>query len=120
MAADVGNYPGRANFSAQTNQDFDYTLTWSVNDEPVDLTNAAALMQLRDEPDTPAVLTLTESDGITLGGSAGTIRIRIEDTQFADLEAGVYDYDLLISLSNDEVPLIRGTFTLTLGVSRWP
>ena len=120
MAADVGNYPGFANFSAQTNQDFDYTLTWSINGTPVDLTNSTAIMQLRDRPSSESVLTLTDGTAITLGGTAGTIRIRIEDTQFVTVGQGVYEYDLLISSSDNETPLIRGYFTLEEGISRWP
>lgn len=116
---DVGNYPGLCNFAAQTNQDFDYTLTWKIDNVPVDLTGATAIMQLRDDEDSAAVLTLTNGTGITLGGTAGTIRLRIEDEQLAAIETGVYEYDLLISQS-DETPLIRGSFTVTPGVSEWP
>lgn len=119
MATDVGNYPGLANFSAQTNQDFDYTLTWSVDGTPVDLSGGSAIMQLRDEPASAAVLTITSSSGITLGGTAGTIRVQITDAQLGALEAGVYDYDLLFSSGSVETPLIRGSFTVNQGISSW-
>lgn len=120
MATDVGNYPGLANFSAQTNQDFDYTLTWTVDGSAVNLSGGSAIMQLRDDPSSSASLTISTTSGITLGGTAGTIRLQITDAQLGALTPGVYDYDLLVSQGTAETPLLRGSFTVNQGVSVWP
>lgn len=114
----VGNYPALANFTAQTNQDFDYTLTWKIDGVPVNLTNATAIMQLRDTLSSDAALTLRVGSGLTLGGTAGTIRIRVESTALAALDPDVYAYDLCVA-QPDETPLIRGSFTVVSGVSSW-
>lgn len=75
-------------------------LTKSCNGKtnvPFDLTSYGATMVIREcANDSTALLTLTSGNGITLGGTAGTIDITITATQAANLTAGenVYEIEL--------------------------
>ena len=75
---------GKWNFSVKDGIDFTATLTWKPDGvNPKDLTNYTAKMQFRDEEDDTgaALLELTESSGLALGGAAGTIIITITKAQ---------------------------------------
>lgn len=75
-------------------------VTWKTGKPatPVDLTGASARMQVRAKVDSPDILlSLTSPDGgITLGGAAGTVDIRIEATATAGFQwkSGVYDLEI--------------------------
>lgn len=60
------------------------------NGDPVDLTGWSARMQVREgyESESP-LLSLTDGDGITLGGTAGTIDVLVDDETTAGLPTGV-------------------------------
>ncbi len=63
----------------------------------IDLTGYTAQMQIREAKDSPTYLVeVTESSGITLGGAAGTVLIRISAsvTDALDFNKGVYDVEL--------------------------
>lgn len=72
---------------------FDETLIFYVADStPLDLTNYTARMTIRRDHDGPVIIALTsgvaappDADGITLGGTAGTVRIYIRDETTADM-----------------------------------
>lgn len=70
------------------------TFTWErPKGTPVNLTGAEANLQIRENvDDTTALVSLSESSGITLGGAAGTIIVTLTSTQTnLDIENGVYD-----------------------------
>jgi hypothetical protein len=75
-------------------------LTKSCNGKtnvPFDLSGYGATMVIREcADDSAALLTLTSGNGITLGGTAGTIEIEITATQASNLTAGdnVYEIEL--------------------------
>lgn len=75
-------------------------LTKSCNGKsnvPFNLTGYGANMVIREcANDSAALLTLTSGNGITLGGTAGTIEITITATQASNLTAGdnVYEIEL--------------------------
>jgi tRNA threonylcarbamoyladenosine modification (KEOPS) complex Pcc1 subunit len=109
------------------NVEIDQGCTWSVsitwNDAlgaPINLTGYTAAMQIRESVSSPAVaLSLTESSGITLGGSAGTIVITISATQTNALGAnfsGVYDLEL--TGGTIVTRLIQGKVTVSAGVTQ--
>lgn len=60
----------------------DYTrvLTWRIDDALVNLTGYTASLSVFDVSETE-YFELTQADGITLGGAAGTITITINDTR---------------------------------------
>lgn len=75
-------------------------LTKSCNGKtnvPFDLTGYGANMVIREcAKDSATLLTLTSGNGITLGGTDGTIEIEITATQASNLTAGdnVYEIEL--------------------------
>lgn len=68
--------------------DFDETLTWTIDGTPVNLTGYTAALRIGVRGTTR--LELTSGAGLTLGGSAGTIRVQISDTQTDTLETSSY------------------------------
>jgi len=78
---------------------FKRSIKWFESDEitPVNLTDFTARMHIRSDIDSDIILvTLTDLDGITLGGAAGTIVLNMNDTVTSALAftEGVYDLEL--------------------------
>ncbi len=99
---------------------FDHIITKLVQGSPLDLTGYTAKMQVRRSVNDPdAVLTLTDGDGLTLGGPDGTVTIHIDASALTNLPYRTYVYDLEV-YSPDAVPtrLVRGDFTVTPEVTR--
>lgn len=72
-------------------------LTWKRNAVPVDLTGWIARMEVRDKIGGLLLFRLDTSNGkLTLGGTAGTIDVRITATETSTwlFKAGVYDLEL--------------------------
>jgi hypothetical protein len=86
----------------------------------VDITGYTARMQLRSLPnDTIAVLTLTDTSGITIDGPSGTLAVRATATQTAAISAGPYYYDLEItSPTNVRTRIVQGEFNVNAEVTR--
>lgn len=133
MAA--GNYP----LALEAGSLYQETWTWRTDVDPetlaggtlVNLTGYTARFQIRRNlTDADALLTLnTENGGITLGGVAGTIVVRITATQTAALGANVadtrnnrlgrYELDLIPpSGAANTRRLMEGQVTLSGNVSR--
>lgn len=113
---------GTYNFTADQGATLDRTLTWrDSNNALVNLSGYTARMQLRTTIDAPtAAVTLTTENGkITLGGSAGTIRLQMTAAETAAAAAGGYVYDLeLVSGGGVVTRLLQGTFVLRGEVTR--
>ena len=107
-------------FTAGQGETFDRTVTWKIDDVAVNLTGYTARMQIRKtHRSASSVVSLTQASGLTLGGSAGTIRIVISATATAALDDGQYVYDLeLVSGSGTVTRVLEGTFSLTPEVTR--
>jgi hypothetical protein len=79
------------------------TVTWTdSNDTPINLTGYTARMKLKSDFGGTALVSLTETDGLTLGGASGTIAISISPTLTGALcdtepKKGVYDLELVSS-----------------------
>lgn len=95
---------------------------WQTGDPlaPVDLTGYTARMQIRPSwltpgitPDT-ALVSLTDTDGIALGGATGTITITISDTRTSALtiDSGVYDLELIAPVTGMVTKFLRGKVTV--------
>jgi hypothetical protein len=86
----------------------------------VDITGYTARMQLRSLPnDTIAVLTLTDTSGITIDGPSGTLAVQATATQTAAISAGPYYYDLEItSPTNVRTRIVQGEFNVNAEVTR--
>jgi len=117
-------YVARAeNIEVPCYADWEITLTWytsTAETAVVDLSNYTARMDIRrKQSDSSALATLTNSSGITLGGSAGTIVIALTDTQTASITPGPAVYDLeMIDGSGKVRRLIAGSLTFTASVTR--
>lgn len=112
--------PARYNITCYQGATFDQTFTVSVDDVPMNLTGYSAAMQVRQTIDSssPAV-SLTNGSGITLGGTAGTIRVVIAATATAALTDEQYVYDLeLTSGSGITDRYLMGTFIVSGEVTR--
>lgn len=112
--------PGTLNLTMYQGASWDYTLTWTTNGTPVNLTNYTARMQARvSHPDTHTVLSLTSGSGITLGGTAGTILLEASPVITAGVASGQYVYDLeLVSPGSAVTRLVEGTLICDPEVTR--
>lgn len=109
------------NLVVQQGATFETTITWTLSDEPVDLTGYTAAMQARESyKSASAALDLTSVDDVYtdreslyLGGTDGTIRIYIDQNTSSQLSAKTYVYDLEIYTGTETYRLIEGTLTVT-------
>jgi hypothetical protein len=86
----------------------------------VDITGYTARMQLRSLPnDTVAVLTLTDTSGITIDGPTGTLAVHATAQQTATIIAGPYYYDLEItSPTGVKTRIVQGELNVNAEVTR--
>jgi hypothetical protein len=98
---------------------FDRTLTWKNDDVPVNLTGATARMHVRQKLSSEdiAIDFNTTNGRIVLGGTAGTIQLKLTALETAELEAGHFVYDLLISHGTEVDDLIGGKFQIVPSVT---
>jgi hypothetical protein len=112
--------PGLVNFVCPQGSTFRRTLTYSLDEVPVDLSGYSSRLQVRqayysEDP----IVSLVSGSGITLGGSAGTIDILISASVTSEFPTGTHVYDLeIVSPSNIVDRLIEGTFNVTPEVTR--
>ena len=112
--------PGTYNITVWQGADYDKTFTCTQNGTSLNWTGYTARMQVREAADSTAyLLNLTDTSGITFGGTAGTIAVVITATQSSAISAGSYAYDLeLISSGNIVTRLLQGSFTVSGNVTR--
>lgn len=113
----------KQNLKIDQGASFSQLVTWKTGDPAtlVDLTGCSALAQVRAKVDDAAVLHAFDSEtgGIILGGTAGTIELLMsdEETAAATWKSGVYD--LLISFpGGTKRRLMYGSVTISPGVTR--
>lgn len=104
-------------------EDFDKTFPWKAGNPlaPVDLTGCTARMHIRAklESATPAIVLTTENGRILLGGTAGTVRIKLTATETSSLTITQGVYDLEIVYPDGRVRrLMSGTVTVSPEVTR--
>jgi hypothetical protein len=115
--------PGRLDFECFAGATFNYKLTYIAGGVPVNLTDVDARMQVRHSyPSPDPVFSLSNGSGIVLGGTAGTIDLRISSSASAAL--GVTRttnllYDLELENGDGEVTrLLEGSFIVYPEVTR--
>jgi hypothetical protein len=112
--------PGLVNFVCPQGSTFRRTLTYTLDEVPVNLSGYSSRLQVREAyySQNPLV-SLVSGSGITLGGSAGTIDILISASATSQFPTGTHVYDLeIVSPSNIVDRLIEGTFNVTPEVTR--
>jgi len=91
---------GKHNITIEEGSTFSQRWTYKdVNGNPIDLTGYTARMQVREKhSSSTAVIDISDGNGITLGGAAGTIDIEILPAATINLALpkgfGVYDMEL--------------------------
>ncbi len=115
----VENLPAPISYTAYIGDTFNETITWQspayIN---VDLTGYTAAMKVKNGSET--VISLTETDGITLGGTAGTIHIYISNEDTAALTSENCNYDLALTSPGDPsetTTLIAGPFYIRQSIT---
>lgn len=100
--------------------------TWNVqatiatDGTPWNLTGYTARMKVRPTVESTTVtMSITDTDGIALGGAAGTVTLSRSATQTAALTAGSYVYDLeLVSGGGVVTRILQGPFVVSAEVTR--
>jgi Na+/serine symporter len=112
--------PGLVNFVCPQGSTFRRTLTYTLDEVPVDLSGYSSRLQIREAYySTDPIVSLVSGSGITMGGSAGTIDILISASVTSEFPTGTHVYDLeIVSPSNIVDRLIEGTFNVTPEVTR--
>jgi hypothetical protein len=112
--------PGLVNFVCPQGSTFRRSLTYTLDQIPIDLSGYSSRLQVRqthysEDP----IISLVSGSGILIGGSAGTIEILIEANVTSNFPPGTHFYDLeIISPSNIVDRLIEGRFNVTPEVTR--
>jgi hypothetical protein len=113
---ETGNY----NITARQGSTFNLNFTIDTNGTVWNLTNYSAAMQVRKSiTSSKAILSLTSSSGITLGGTAGTVAVTASASTMAALPAGSWVYDLELTSANGTVyAVLSGKFIINPEVTR--
>lgn len=112
--------PGKYNMVCPQGTTFKKTLTYSIDEIPVNLFGYSARLQVRESYSSPrSVVNIATGSGITLGGSQGTIDLLIPSTVTKSLAPKEYVYDLEITNpSSEDFRLIEGKFIVTPEVTK--
>lgn len=112
--------PGKYNMICPQGSTFAKQLTYSIDNEPVDLTSYSARMQVREKYSSKnfVISLTTENDGITLGNENGTINLYISDENTSLIPAKDYVYDIELISTNEVYRLLEGKFIVTPEVTR--
>lgn len=119
----IVSVPSTGSVNLIVDQNADFTMVATYNDssgQPVNLTGYTAAMMVRTGYNEPtAVISLTNTDGITLGGSAGTVTIFVSAARNSTLTGGkTYVYDLLLTKSGSVTRFLQGNYFVDPGVTR--
>lgn len=112
--------PGKLNLICPQGSTFSKSLTYEIDNTPVDLSTHTARMQVRKRHSSksPVIDLTTENGGMTVS-SEGVITFLATSEDTALIEPGEYVYDLEIISTNGEVSrLIEGKFDVTPEVTR--
>ena len=115
------SYPASYKMVTRQGASFRRVFTWTIDDEPVDLSLATAKMQVRTKPSSDTVI-LDAAEYITLGGDEGTVDLDIPAGVLADIKprsgSSFYVYDLEITVGDVVTTLLAGRFFVAPEVTR--
>ena len=83
----------------------------------IDLTGFTARMQIKKKLTSEAIVSLTDTAGITITPLTGVIDLRIEAAITDTLNAGKYIYDLELVNGTEVTRLIEGTIVINENVT---
>jgi len=97
---------------------FNVDFTIQNGNTPWNLTGYTATMTIRPfVGSNTTTLVLTNGNGITLGGAAGTVSIDIDSEVTADFSPSRYAYDFMLDSGSVVTRLLEGKFIVTAGVT---
>jgi hypothetical protein len=101
--------PGTYNFTIYAGANWDRTFTVSIDGTPVSWNGYTARMIVKQYESSPAVISLTNGAGITLGAgtTTGTIKVEMSATQTA-IMPGRYIYDLELITGTNVTRILQG------------
>lgn len=110
-------------YDLKIKQGADWSLTLTVsdaNDNPKNLTGYTAKMQIREDFDSPVLLTLTNTSGITITAATGQVGVVLTAAQTTALPYTKLRYDIYISSSGGATTtyLLEGYIELRRRVTR--
>jgi len=110
------------NINIEQGATFTRTITWKDSaGAAINLTGYTARMQIRERVESAtALVSLTSSSGITLGGAAGTVVITITAAltdALPNMKKGVYDLEL-VSAGGIVTRLLQGEVVVSPQVTR--
>lgn len=114
------NPVAQVDFNIYQGDDYLHSFIWQDDQgTPIDLTGYSARLQVRRKAsDTEFILEITDLDGITLGGVAGTVDIQIPGAETAKItKASVYDLELT-DASGTVITLTAGNVCIFQEVTR--
>jgi hypothetical protein len=111
------SYPGKYKIKARQGQTLTRNWTWSVEDDPVNLTGFTARMQVRTSPDSDDVV-LDAGPFISLGGTLGTVNLSVPAGTIAAISQGRYLYDLELDNGGTVTTLLAGVFQVDPEITR--
>lgn len=104
-----------ARWNISTRQGATYSLQFTIATDDVlwNLTGYTARMQVRPFTASETVLlSLTDGNGITLGGASGSVTISISATTMSSLPSGTHTYDLELAQGTNVYPVLEGKFVV--------
>ena len=105
--------PATYNATVPCGSSWDRTFTWTIDGTAVNWTGYTAKLQVKEHLNSDAVLTLTNGNGITLGGAAGTVTVAITATQSGAVTPGTYIYDLELTQGSTVYRVLQGKWSFT-------
>lgn len=113
---ETGNY----NITARQGSTFNLNFTIDTDGTVWNLTGYTAAMQVRKATtSSTAILSLTSTSGITLGGAAGTVAVTASASTLASLPVGTWVYDLELTSGNGTVyAVLSGKFIIKAEVTK--
>lgn len=111
---------GKYNIKARQGSTFNFNFTISTNGTAWDLTGCSAAMQVRSSASSSKkILNFSNTSGITLGGSDGTVSVTASASTLAAIPAGNYVYDFELTYPDDTVvALLEGKFIINAEVTK--
>lgn len=112
---------GKHNYVIEEGTDWSSTLWLSDEDDnPKDLTDYSALMQIREQLEGPVIKELASGTEITITPAEGKIELdlTVAETRLLQIRSGVYDLELTSGAPVKVTRLLEGSITVTPEVTR--
>jgi len=121
MAVKIKPATGYVDYEEYEGDTLEMSFNWKDSENTYfDLTQYTAKMQIKKKDSDPvALLTLSDTDGITLGNDYANLYINITPEQTADLGKGKYVYDIeLTDPAGNVNTLVAGVIVLLQSVTQ--